>query len=136
VIAKGLFAPLVILAPGLALAEEMICTPTFYINGWEPTPFVIPVDASLRTTARKISVDVETGAWHENFVEGESKDLRSGTFTIVNKGSLRERIDFIAIDTDTGTVLHIALYDADQPFVLTDHEGSISTGRCVFGYDQ
>lgn len=133
---RTLLAALVILAPGLAFGEDTICTPEFYINGWEPTPFVIPIDPPRRSTARKIGVDIETGAWHESFVEGETDDLTSGTFTIINPGSLRERIDFIAIDPGDGTVLHISLIDEGLPFVLIDAEGSISTGHCVYEYDQ
>ena len=124
------------LGPSLALAEETICTPEFYINGRRahavrhphrrPAPQHRAQD-QRRYRDRRLARELRRSA--------KPTISAPAAFTIVNPGSLRERIDFVATDPDTGTVLHVSLIDEGLPFVRVDAEGSISTGHCVFEYD-
>lgn len=119
-----------------ALAQDTICTPEFYYNTTEPTPLVIPVDKTRLAVARITSVDIETGAYHENMGAADGTLFENGTFEIINPGSLKERIDFVAFDAKRSLLIHISLIDEGLPFTRIDAEGSISSGHCVYEYDQ
>jgi hypothetical protein len=128
--------PLLLAATVPVSAEETICTPEFYYNTTEPTPLVIPVDTPRRTVSRVTSVNVETGAYHENMGAADGTLFESGTLDIINPGSLKERVDFVAFDAKSGLLLHISLIDEGLPFTRIDGEGSISSGHCVYEYDK
>jgi hypothetical protein len=120
----------------VAMAEDTICTPEFYYNTTEPTPLVIPVDATRLAVARITSVDIETGTYHENMGAADGTLFEGGTFDIIKPGSLQERIDFVAFDAKRSLLIHIRLIDEGLPFTRIDAEGSISSGHCVYEYDQ
>jgi hypothetical protein len=119
-----------------ALAEDTICTPAFYFNTDDPKPQIIPIDAARLAGSRVTSVDIETGAFHENIGAVDGRLVETGKLRIVNKGSMQERIDFVALNDKTGLVIHISLIDQDLPFTRVDKEGTVASGHCVYEYDQ
>ena len=66
----------------------------------------------------------------------ETRVGATGTFTILNPGSLHDRIDFSAIDQTSGLTLRISLIDDNLPFIRTSAEGTVSSGHCVYEYDE
>jgi hypothetical protein len=124
------------LLPASALAEETICAPEFYFNSTEQPAVIIAIDAARAAGSRVTRIDIETGAYRQHFVGDEAGTLESGTMQIVNAGSLRERIDFVALDVESGLLLRISLVDEGMPFVRVDGEGLVASGHCVHEYDQ
>jgi len=135
---RGIIAGIAVLAalPSLARAEETICTPEYYFNSAERPPLVIEIDADRARGSLVTRVDLETGAYRELRGGDEAQEIHAGAFTIVNEGSLRERVDFVATEPDTGAVLRISLIDDALPFVRVDAEGVVASGHCVHEYDQ
>lgn len=132
-----LIAGLVVLAGTAgALAEDTICTPEFYYNTDDPEPQIIPIDAARLAGSLVTSVDIETGAFHENIGAVDGRLVETGKLRIVNKGSMKERIDFVALNDKTGLVIHISLIDEGLPFTRVDMEGTLASGHCVYEYDQ
>lgn len=119
-----------------ALAEDTICTPEFYYNTSEATPLVIPIDAARLSGSRVTSIDIETGVFHDNIGAVDGQLVEKGKLRIVNKGSMKERIDFVALSDKTGVLLHISLIDEGLPFTRVDAEGTLASGHCVYEYDQ
>ena len=119
-----------------ALAEDTICTPEFYYNTSEATPLIIPVDAARLSGSRITSIDIETGVFHDNIGAVDGQLVEKGKLRIVNKGSMKERIDFVALSDKTGVLLHISLIDEGLPFTRVDAEGTLASGHCVYEYDQ
>lgn len=116
-----------------ALAEEMVvCTPEYYYNSSESPPAIVPIDAARAAGSRVTRIDLETGDYAEHFIGSDSDILRTGSLTVVNPGSLRERIDFVALDPATALLLHISLIDDGLPFVRVDEEGTVASGHCVY----
>jgi len=117
-----------------AQAEDMVvCTPAYYYNSSEATPLVIPIDAARMAGSTVTSLDLESGAFHDNIGAADGRVLASGTLSIVNPGSHQERIDFVALDPKTGMVLHLSFVDGDPlPFTRVDREGTISSGHCEY----
>ena len=117
-----------------ALAEEMVvCTPEHYYNSSETPPLIIEIDAARGAGSRVTRIDLETGAYREHFIGSDNDTIESGSLKIVNPGSLRERIDFVALDTTTGFLIHISLIDEGLPFVRVDPEGTVASGHCGYG---
>ena len=131
-----LFCVVAMAGVSVAMAEDTICTPEFYYNTTEPTPLVIPVDQTRLAVARITSVNIETGAYHENMGATDGTLFENGKFEIINPGSLKERIDFVAFDAKRSLLIHISLIDEGLPFTRIDSEGSFSSGHCVYEYDQ
>ena len=128
------FAALLMASP--VLAEEMVvCTPEHYYNSSETPPIIIPIDAARAAGTRVTRIDLETGAYAEHFIGSDSDILRTGNLTVVNPGSLRERIDFVALDPATALLLHISLIDEGLPFVRVDEEGTVASGHCGYASD-
>ena len=125
-----------IAVPTLAFGEETICTPEYYYNSSEQPPIIIPIDADRAAGSRVTRIDIETGAYREHFVDRESDILAIGSMSIVNPGSLRERIDFVALDPVTAEIIRISLIDDDLPFVRIGANGNVSSGFCIYEYDQ
>ena len=128
-ILTALFALLLI--PGAVLAEETICTPEFYYNSSEAEPVIIPIDEARAAGSMATRIDIETGAYRHTFI-GATETIATGTLAIVSFGSLRERIDFVALDVTTGLVLRISLIDDGLPFVRIDADGTVASGHCVY----
>jgi hypothetical protein len=125
------FAALLMASP--ALAEEIVvCTPEHYYNSSETPPIIIPIDAARAAGSRVTRIDLETGNYAEHFIGSDGDILRTGSLTVVNPGSLRERIDFVALDPATALLLHISLIDEGLPFVRVDPEGTVASGHCVY----
>lgn len=125
------FAAMTLASP--ALAEEMVvCTPEQYYNSSEAKPLIIEIDAARGAGSRVTRIDVETGAYREHFIGADNDTIESGSLKVVNPGSLRERIDFVALDTTTGFLLRVSLNDQDMPFVRVDAEGTVASGHCVY----
>ena len=118
------------------LAEDTICTPEFYYNTSEATPLIIPVDAPRLSGSRVTSVDIETGAFHDNIGAVDGRLVEKGKLRIVNEGSMKERIDFVALSDKTGLLLHISLIDEGLPFTRVDAEGTLASGHCVYEYNK
>jgi hypothetical protein len=118
-----------------ALAEDTVCTPEFYYNTSEAAPQIIPIDAPRLAGSRITSIDIETGAFHDNIGAASGRVVESGKLRIINKGSLRERVDFVALNAKTGLLLHISLIDEGLPFTRVDAEGTVASGHCVYEYD-
>lgn len=124
-------AAMMIVTP--ALAEEMVvCTPEHYYNSSETPPLIIEIDAARGAGSRVTRIDVETGAYREHFIGSDNDTIESGSLKVVNPGSLRERIDFVALDTTTGFLIRVSLIDQDMPFVRVDTEGTVASGHCVY----
>ena len=120
-----------------ALAEEMVvCTPEYYYNSTEDKPLVITIDAARGAGSRVTRIDLETGAYSENFIGAENDPIETGSLKVVNPGSLRERIDFVALDTVTAFLIRISLIDEGLPFVRVDPEGTVASGHCVYQSEQ
>ncbi|MDB5541950.1 MAG: hypothetical protein JWQ89_3677 [Devosia sp.] len=115
-----------------AFAEETICTPDHYYNWNEPAPLIIPIDAARAAGSWVTRVDIETGAYRQHHITDETFTGESGTFTILNPGSLKERIDFAAVDRQSGLMLRISLVDEGRPFVRVSSEGTVASGHCVY----
>lgn len=116
-----------------ALAEEMVvCTPEHYYNSSETPPLIIEIDAARGAGSRVTRIGVETGAYHEHFIGSDNDTIESGSLKVVNPGSLRERVDFVALDTATGFLIRVSLIDQDMPFVRVDTEGTVASGHCVY----
>lgn len=116
-----------------ALAEEVVvCTPEFYYNSSEVPPIVIPIDAARAAGSRVTRIDLETGDYREHFVGSDNDTLRTGNLKVINPGSLRERIDFVALDPDTAFLIHISLIDDGLPFVRVNEEGTVASGHCDY----
>ena len=116
-----------------ALAEEMVvCTPEHYYNSSETPPLIITIDAARGAGSRVTRIDLETGAYREHFIGSDNDPIEAGSLKVVNPGSLRERIDFVALDTTTAFLLHISLIDEGLPFVRVDPEGTVASGHCVY----
>lgn len=124
-------AAMMIVTP--ALAEEMVvCTPEHYYNSSETPPLIIEIDAARGAGSRVTRIDVETGAYREHFIGSDNDTIESGSLKVVNPGSLRERLDFVALDTATGFLIRVSLIDQDMPFVRVDTEGTVASGHCVY----
>jgi hypothetical protein len=124
-------AVLTLISP--ALAEEMVaCTPEHYYNSSETPPLIITIDKARGAGSRVTRIDLETGAYREHFVGSEQDTIEAGSLKVVNPGSLRERIDFLALDSSTGFLLRISLIDQDLPFVRVDTEGTVASGHCTY----
>ena len=124
-------AAMMLISP--ALAEEMVvCTPEHYYNSSETPPLIITIDAARGAGSRATRIDLETGAYREHFIGSDNDTIEAGSLKVVNPGSLRERIDFVALDTTTGFLLHISLIDEGLPFVRVDEEGTVASGHCVY----
>ena len=122
-----------LLASGAAQAEEMvICTPEYYYNTSENPPFIIPIDEARAGGTRVTRIDLETGAYRQHFIGSDDDILETGALTVVNPGSLRERIDFVALNPANGWLLRISLIDEGLPFVRVDQEGTVASGHCVY----
>ena len=118
------------------LAEEMVvCTPEYYYNSSESPPVIVPIDAARAAGSRVTRIDLETGDYAEHFIGSDSDILRTGSLTVVNPGSLRERIDFVALDPATALLLHISLIDDGLPFVRVDEQGTVASRHCSYAYD-
>jgi hypothetical protein len=117
-----------------AWAEDTICTPEHYYNWQEPEPLVIAIDAARAAGSWVTVVDIETGAYGHHRI-GDTAVIETGAFTILNPGSLRERIDFAAVDQQSGLTLRISLIDQDMPFVRVGADGTVASGHCVYEYD-
>jgi hypothetical protein len=116
-----------------AFAEEMIaCTPEHYYNSSEAPPLIITIDAARGAGSRVTRIDLETGAYREHFIGSDNDTIEAGNLKVVNPGSLRERIDFVALDASTGFLLRISLIDQDMPFVRVDTEGTVASGHCTY----
>ena len=127
-------AAMMIVSP--VLAEEMVvCTPEYYYNSSESPPVIVPIDAARAAGSRVTRIDLETGDYAEHFIGSDSDILRTGSLTVVNPGSLRERIDFVALDPATALLLHISLIDDGLPFVRVDEQGTVASGHCSYAYD-
>lgn len=129
-----LAAFLVALSPVAAMAEQTICTPTAYFNWEENPPLLIAIDADRAAGSTITSIDIETGAGEDLIMQGKA-GKKARTYAIVNPGSLKENQDFIAT-SDDGALLHIDLRADPMTFTLTNAEGSVSGGTCVYQYDQ
>ncbi len=106
--------------------------PEFYYNSSEQPPIIIEIDAARAAGSRVTRIDLETGAFRDLIAGDEARVAGSGTFTIVNEGSLQERVDFVAIDPGSGELLRISLIDEGMPFVRVDEEGSVASGHCAY----
>lgn len=116
-----------------ALAEEMVaCTPEHYYNPSETPPLIITIDAARGAGSRVTRIDLESGAYREHFIGSDNDTIEAGSLKVVNPGSLRERIDFVALDTSTGFLVRISLIDQDMPFVRVDTEGTVASGHCTY----
>ena len=135
---RGTIAGIALLAalPSLAGAEDTICTPEYYFNPTEQPPLVIEIDAARARGSLVTRVDLETGAYRELRGGDEAQQTSAGAFIIVDEGSLQERVDFVAIEPDSGAVLRISLIDDGLPFVRIDAEGVVASGHCIHEYDQ
>jgi hypothetical protein len=115
------------------LAEEMVvCTPEHYYNSSETPPLIITIDAARGAGSRVTRIDLESGAYREHFIGADNDTIESGSLKVVNPGSLRERIDFVALDSTTGFLIRISLIDDGLPFVRVDTEGTVASGHCGF----
>ena len=116
-----------------ALAEEMVaCTPEHYYNSSENPPLIIEIDRARGAGSRVTVIDLETGAYREHFIGSANDTIEVGSLKVVNPGSLRERIDFVALDSSSGLLLRISLIDQDMPFVRVDAEGTVASGHCAY----
>ena len=116
-----------------ALAEEVVvCTPEFYYNSSETPPIVIPIDAARAAGSRVTRIDLESGDYRQHFIGSENDILETGSLEVINPGSLRERIDFVALDPATAFLVHISLIDDGLPFVRVDKEGTVASGHCAY----
>lgn len=127
-------AAMMICSPVLA-EEVVVCTPEYYYNSSETPPVIVPIDAPRAAGSRVTRIDLETGDYAEHFIGSDSDILRTGSLTVVNPGSLRERIDFVALDPATALLLHISLIDEGLPFVRVDEEGTVASGHCSYASD-
>lgn len=125
-----------IAVPTLALGEETICIPEYYYNSSEQPPIIIPIDAARAAGSRVTRIDIESGAYREHFGGRESDILTTGSMSIINPGSMRERIDFVALDPATAEIIRISLMDDGLPFVRFEANGNVSSGHCTYEYDQ
>jgi len=119
-----------------ASAEETVCTPEYYFNHSEVPPLIIPIDEARAAGSRVTRLDLETGDYRQHFGSDPEATLESGTMQILNPGSLRERIDFVALDAGEGLVLRISLVDEGMPFVRIDGDGLVTSGHCSYEVDQ
>ncbi|WP_156387202.1 hypothetical protein [Devosia sp. Root105] len=116
-----------------AIAEEMVaCTPEHYYNSSETPPLIITIDKARGAGSRVTRIDLETGAYREHFIGSDNDTIEAGSLKVINPGSLRERIDFVALDSSTGFLLRISLIDQDLPFVRVDTEGTVASGHCTY----
>lgn len=116
-----------------AIAEEMVaCTPEHYYNSSETPPLIITIDRARGLGSRVTRIDLETGAYREHFIGSDSDTIEAGSLKVVNPGSLRERIDFVALDSSTGFLIRISLIDEGLPFVRVDTEGTVASGHCAY----
>lgn len=116
-----------------ALAEEMVaCTPEHYYNSSESPPLIIEIDRARGAGSRVTVIDLESGAYREHFIGSANDTIEAGSLKVVNPGSLRERIDFVALDASSGFLLRISLIDQDMPFVRVDAEGTVASGHCTY----
>lgn len=124
-------AVLTLISP--ALAEEIVaCTPEHYYNSSETPPLIITIDKARGAGSRVTRIDLETGAYREHFIGSDNDTIETGSLKVVNPGSLRERIDFVALDSSTGFLIRISLIDQDLPFVRVDAEGTVASGHCAY----
>ncbi|CAN7237879.1 hypothetical protein LJR016_000842 [Devosia sp. LjRoot16] len=115
------------------LAEEMVaCTPEHYYNSSETPPLIITIDKARGAGSRVTRIDLETGAYREHFIGSDNDTIEAGSLKVINPGSLRERIDFVALDSNTGFLIRISLIDEDMPFVRVDTEGTVASGHCTY----
>jgi len=127
----AVLAALTLISP--ALAEEMVaCTPEHYYNSSETPPLIITIDKARGAGSRVTRIDLESGAYREHFIGSDNDTIEAGSLKVVNPGSLRERIDFVALDTSTGFLIRISLIDQDMPFVRVDTEGTVASGHCSY----
>ena len=133
-LAVGLALGLSLAGGGVALAEDLVvCTPEYYYNSSEATPLVIPIDAARMAGSSVTTLDLDSGAFHDNIGAVDGRVLASGTLSVVNPGSHQERIDFVALDVKTGLVMRISRVDGDPlPFTRMDAEGTVSSGHCEY----
>ena len=124
---------LVALFPVAVMAEQTICTPTAYFNWEEHPPLLIAIDADRAAGSTITLIDIETGEGEDLIMQGKA-GRKARTYTIVNPGSLKENQDFIAT-SDDGALLHIDLRADPMVFTLTNAEGTVSGGTCVYEYD-
>jgi len=116
-----------------AIAEEMVaCTPEHYYNSSETPPLIITIDRARGLGSRVTRIDLETGAYREHFIGSDNDTIEAGSLKVVNPGSLRERIDFVALDSSTGFLIRISLIDEGLPFVRVDTEGTVASGHCAY----
>jgi len=116
-----------------ALAEELVaCTPEHYYNSSETPPLVITIDKARGAGSRVTRIDLETGAYREHFIGADNDTIDAGSLKVVNPGSLRERIDFVALDASSGFLIRISLIDQDMPFVRVDADGTVASGHCAY----
>lgn len=124
-------AVLTLISP--ALAEEIVaCSPEHYYNSSETPPLIIEIDKARGAGSRVTRIDLETGAYREHFIGSEQDTIEAGSLKVVNPGSLRERIDFVALDSSTGFLIRISLIDEGLPFVRVDTEGTVASGHCAY----
>ena len=121
---------LLLVSPVLA-EEQVICTPDTYYNWNEPAPLMILIDAARSAGSWVTRLDLEAGAYRQHLITDATVVGESGTFAILNPGSLRERVDFVALDQHSGLMLHISLIDDGLPFVRVSSNGTVSSGHCV-----
>lgn len=122
----GLFA-----AGGASAADIVVCTPEHYYNSSETTPIVIPIDAARLAGSQITRLDIETGDYQQAVGAADGWIVAEGTMRIVNPGSMQERIDFVAVDVESGMLLRLSFVDADLPFVRVDDVG-VASGHCEY----
>jgi hypothetical protein len=123
-----------ILLAGAARAmasDVVVCTPEFYFNSSEATPLIIPIDAARMAGSQVSWVDTQSGAYHQTMGGMDGDTVAEGQLRIVNPGSMRERIDFVAIDEKSGLLLRLSFVDENLPFVRVDSQG-VASGHCVY----
>lgn len=127
----AILALVLALLPAVAEAEDMVCIPEYYYNSDEIPPLVIPIDPPRLEGSLVTRVDLETGAYRELRGSADGDEYRSGTLTIIDRGSMQERIDFVALEPKSGLLIRISTVDSDLPFVRLDEEGSVASGHCI-----
>jgi len=113
-------------------AEAVVCTPAYYYNSSEAVPLVIAIDADRMAGSEVTWIDLESGAYRQTIGAADGRIVDEGTLSIVNPGSMQERIDFVALNASTGLLLHLSFVDAGLPFTRVDAEGTVASGYCEY----
>ena len=126
-------AVMIALAPLAAMAEQTICTPTTYLNWSRDPAILITIDAERAGGSTITSIDIETGLGEDLLMQGKA-GRKARTYRIVDRGSLKENQDFIAVD-DQGALLHIDLRADPMTFTRTDAQGTVAAGTCIYEWN-